>query len=99
CYGENGIRLSGGQRQRLALARVLLLDPRIVILDEATAMYDPQAEEAFLSDCVEVLRGRTVLLITHRPASLRIAHRILRLSPAPAKAIVRPELELVGVGN
>lgn len=93
--GDNGIRLSGGQRQRLALARVLLLDPRIVILDEATAMYDPEAEEAFLADCVDVLRGRTVLLITHRPASLRIAHRILRLSAAPADASRRPEVTVL----
>jgi ABC-type multidrug transport system fused ATPase/permease subunit len=90
--GDDGIRLSGGQRQRIALARVLLLDPRIVILDEATAMYDPEAELAFLAAAVKVLAGRTVLLITHRPASLAIAHRVLRLEPSSAGDGVRPRV-------
>jgi len=77
--GDQGIRLSGGQRQRLALARALLKDPPILILDEATAMFDPQAERSFIADCHEALSQRTVILITHRPASLALADRVLHL--------------------
>jgi subfamily B ATP-binding cassette protein MsbA len=77
--GDRGVRLSGGQQQRLALARALLKDPPILILDEATAMFDPEGEREFLKECRELLRRRTVLLITHRPASLELADRVLRL--------------------
>ena len=77
--GDRGVRLSGGQQQRLALARALLKDPPILILDEATAMFDPQGEIEFLEGAREALAGRTVLLITHRPASLAVAARIVRM--------------------
>jgi subfamily B ATP-binding cassette protein MsbA len=77
--GDRGVRLSGGQQQRLALARALLKDPPILILDEATAMFDPQGEAEFLEGAREALAGRTVLLITHRPASLAVASRIVRM--------------------
>ena len=77
--GDRGVRLSGGQQQRLALARALLKDPPILILDEATAMFDPQGEIEFLEGARDALRGRTVLLITHRPASLAVAERIVRM--------------------
>jgi ATP-binding cassette subfamily B protein len=78
--GDRGVRLSGGQQQRLALARALLKDPPILILDEATSMFDPQGEADFLEACRDRLRRRTVILITHRPNSLATADRIIRLN-------------------
>ena len=77
--GDQGIRLSGGQRQRLSLARTLVNDPPILVLDEATAMVDPVGEDAFLHACRRLIKQRTVILITHKPASLALADRILNL--------------------
>jgi ABC-type multidrug transport system fused ATPase/permease subunit len=77
--GENGVRLSGGQGQRLALARALMNDPPILVLDEATSMFDLEGEAAFVEAAALALRGRTVLLITHRPTSLALADRVVTL--------------------
>lgn len=79
--GDEGVRLSGGQRQRLALARALLKDAPVLVLDEPTAMFDPQAEEDFVRALTQERGARTVVLITHRPASLALADRIVRLPP------------------
>ena len=77
--GDQGVRLSGGQRQRISLARTLLKDPPIIVLDEATSMFDPQGEKDFLAECADILAGKTVLMITHRPVALSIADRVVEL--------------------
>ena len=80
--GDQGIRLSGGQRQKLSLARTLLTDPPILILDEATAMFDPQGEEDFIDGCSDLLEQRTVILITHRPVTVALANRVVKMQDA-----------------
>jgi len=77
--GDHGVRLSGGQRQRIALSRALLADPKVLVLDEATSMYDIEGEAAFVEACQTALIGRTVILITHRPASLSLANRVVHM--------------------
>ncbi|MDX1513450.1 MAG: ABC transporter ATP-binding protein [Gammaproteobacteria bacterium] len=77
--GEHGVRLSGGQRQRIALARALLKNPPILILDEATGQFDPEAEKRFLETAARELESFTVIVITHHAAAQSIAGRIVRM--------------------
>jgi ATP-binding cassette, subfamily C, bacterial CydCD len=77
--GERGTRLSAGEAQRIALARAFLKDAPVVVLDEASANLDPRTEAALFSGFQELMRGRTVLVIAHRLATVRVSDRILVL--------------------
>ncbi len=74
--GERGITLSGGQKQRTAIARAVLRDPKILILDDALASVDTATEERILTELASVMRGRTTILISHRVSTIRNADRI-----------------------
>jgi ATP-binding cassette, subfamily B, bacterial len=75
--GEQGYSLSGGQRQRLAIARAVLADPRVLILDDATSSVDPTKEHEIRAALREVMAGRTTLIIAHRPATIALADRVV----------------------
>ena len=75
--GERGVKLSGGQRQRLAIARVFLKDPAVVVLDEATSSLDTESEQLVEAAMEELLRGRSTLIIAHRLSTVRRANRVV----------------------
>ena len=81
--GDRGTRLSGGQRQRISIARSVLLDPRILILDEATAFLDSSVEERLKEAIRELMRDRTVLVVSHRMSTVRSAEKIIALDKEP----------------
>ena len=77
--GERGFSLSGGQRQRLAIARAILADPRVLILDDATSSVDPTKEHEIRDALAEVMVDRTTIVIAHRPATIALADRVVLL--------------------
>jgi ATP-binding cassette subfamily B protein len=77
--GERGYSLSGGQRQRIAIARAILADPRVLILDDATSAVDPTKEHEIRDALAQVMRGRTTIVIAHRPATIALADRVVLL--------------------
>lgn len=77
--GERGFTLSGGQRQRLAIARALVMDPRILILDDATSSVDVETEYRIREALAEAMRGRTTFIIAHRPSTISLADEVVVL--------------------
>jgi ATP-binding cassette subfamily B protein len=78
--GERGITLSGGQRQRIAIARALVIDPRVLILDDATASVDATTESRIRDGLREAMRGRTTIIIAHRLSTIALADEVLVLA-------------------
>ena len=87
--GDDGLKLSGGERQRVAIARVFLKDAPILILDEATANLDAATESEVLANVRDFARGKTMLVISHRPAALELADRVITLTAAADPAGAR----------
>jgi subfamily B ATP-binding cassette protein MsbA len=96
--GGNGVTLSGGQRQRLAIARAILRDSPILILDEATSSLDTEAEQIVQQAIANLLKDRTTLVIAHRLSTVRNAHRIVVLDRGRIVACA-PHEELLGVSE
>ena len=84
--GERGFSLSGGQRQRIAIARAILADPRILILDDATSAVDPSKEHEIRAALEEVMAGRTTIVIAHRPATIAMADRVVLIDDGAVAA-------------
>jgi ATP-binding cassette subfamily B protein len=78
--GERGFSLSGGQRQRIAIARAILADPRVLILDDATSAVDPEKEREIRAALAEVMGDRTTIVISHRPVTIALADRLVLLA-------------------
>lgn len=89
--GPGGSRLSGGQRQRIALARAILRDPEILILDEATSQVDIESEQLIHQVLREFTIGRTTLIITHRPSTLSLADRVVVMNAGRIEDIGTPD--------
>jgi ATP-binding cassette subfamily B protein len=85
--GERGHSLSGGQRQRIALARALVRDPRILILDDATSSVDAVVEAEMLAALEQVMRGRTTIIIAHRTSTLALVDRVVFLADGTVAAV------------
>jgi ATP-binding cassette subfamily B protein len=77
--GERGMSLSGGQKQRVTIARVLVYDPAVVVLDDALSSVDTETERAVLDSLVESVRGRTTVVVSHRASTVRDADHIIVL--------------------
>ena len=81
--GERGLTLSGGQRQRIAIARALLADPRILILDDATSSVDARTEAEIKRGLREAMEGRTTFVVAHRLSTISLADEIVVLDGGP----------------
>jgi ATP-binding cassette subfamily B protein len=86
-FGEKGIHLSGGEQQRIQLARVILKDPPVLVLDEATAFSDPENEHLIMEACGELIKNKTVVIIAHRLSSIMEADQIVVLNNGEIDAL------------
>jgi ATP-binding cassette subfamily B protein len=84
--GERGFSLSGGQRQRIAIARAIIADPRVLVLDDATSAVDPSKEHEIREAMATVMEGRTTIVIAHRPGTIALADRVVLIGDGRAVA-------------
>ena len=96
--GERGVKLSGGQKQRLAIARIFLKNPPILILDEATSALDTETERIIQASLAELSEGRTTLVIAHRLATVKNADRIIVVTESGITE-QGTHRELIGIGG
>ncbi|GAI89731.1 unnamed protein product, partial [marine sediment metagenome] len=96
--GERGVSLSGGQRQRIAIARAIILDPDILILDDALSSVDTETEEKIMERLMPVMQERTTIIITHRISSIKDINRIIVIDDGNIKEDGSHE-ELVSLGE
>lgn len=96
--GERGFSLSGGQRQRIAIARAIIADPRVLVLDDATSAVDPSKEGEIREAMRTVMSGRTTIVIAHRPGTIALADRVVLLDDGHVAAIGRHD-ELVNTNS
>lgn len=85
--GERGFSLSGGQRQRIAIARAIVADPRVLVLDDATSAVDPSKEGEIREAMKTVMSGRTTVVIAHRPGTIALADRVILLDDGKVAAV------------
>ena len=85
--GERGFSLSGGQRQRIAIARAIVADPRVLVLDDATSAVDPSKESEIREAMKTVMTGRTTIVIAHRPGTIALADRVILLDDGKVAAV------------
>ncbi|MNI50594.1 putative multidrug export ATP-binding/permease protein [compost metagenome] len=90
-HGKNGMKLSGGQRQRLAIARIYLKNPAIIIFDEATSALDIESEKIIHDAWTELLEGRTAIVIAHRQSSIMLCDSVVLIEDGRAKVMSKPE--------
>ncbi len=89
--GEGGVTLSGGQRQRVAIARTLLANPKIIVLDDSTSEVDAETEKAIYDALTKHFKGRTIIVVTQRPSTMRLADRVVVLRDGRVAYQGKPE--------